>query len=79
MVIELGIDVLVSVGEMMCLAAGDAGDGIKGMKPVIYKFVDVEELTLHIWKILKPGDIALVKGSRAMNMDRSVRGVTDVI
>jgi UDP-N-acetylmuramoyl-tripeptide--D-alanyl-D-alanine ligase len=78
-VIELGIDVLVSVGEMMGLAAGETGDGINGMKPVIYKFGDVEELTLNIGKILMPGDTALVKGSRAMNMDRAVRGITDVI
>jgi UDP-N-acetylmuramyl pentapeptide synthase len=64
---------------MMCLAAGDAGDGIKGKKPVIYKFGDVEELTLNIEKILKPGDTLLLKGSRAMNMDRALRGITDVI
>ena len=75
----LGIEVLVSVGDMMSRAAGRAGDINKDGKTVIYQFRNVEELMENIGNILKHGDTVLVKGSRVMGMDRAARGIQDVI
>ena len=37
---------------------------------IIQSFESRDELTDHIMRILKPGDMVMVKGSRGMHMDK---------
>ncbi|SHE38726.1 UDP-N-acetylmuramoyl-tripeptide--D-alanyl-D-alanine ligase [Caldanaerobius fijiensis DSM 17918] len=65
---QKGIDILVSVGRF----AGYIADGALecGMEPErIYKADDNREAIELLKKILKKGDVILVKGSRAMMME----------
>ena len=78
-VFDLGIEVFISVGEMMGIAADETANSIKGGKTVIYKFGNTEELMGSIGNILKHGDTVLVKGSHVTGMDSVARGVKDVI
>lgn len=73
---DIGINVFVAVGEMMSFAA------VKGKKindkkslPAIYSFKNADEAIRGIMDILREGDTVLVKGSRAMTMEKIVNQV----
>jgi UDP-N-acetylmuramoyl-tripeptide--D-alanyl-D-alanine ligase len=78
------INVLVTVGEMMMLAAEEcrkhadtANLTVYDFKTVVYDFKTVGEAVLNLPNIIKTGDVVLVKGSRAMGMEKivdSIRG-----
>ena len=80
MIRETGVDVFVAVGEMMGLAAEESRK-VKGGKagPEVFIFKDVYSAKENIMDILKQGDTVLVKGSRAMSMEKIIEGITDVI
>jgi UDP-N-acetylmuramoyl-tripeptide--D-alanyl-D-alanine ligase len=77
---ELGLDVLVTVGDMMSLAAdefarGKDNDGTYKN----YAFKDSDEAFANIMNILKKGDTVLIKGSRAMTMEKVIEGISDAV
>lgn len=66
---ELGIDVLIGVGELgreIVKAAKDAGMD----EGRVFHFGDVVEAGRLAQDLIKRGDISLIKGSRAMRMER---------
>jgi len=75
---DLGIDVLVAVGDMMSLAAEEIKMK-RGGKPLVYTFKDADEAGENIKNILKRGDAVLIKGSRSMGMEKIVGGITDAL
>jgi UDP-N-acetylmuramoyl-tripeptide--D-alanyl-D-alanine ligase len=76
---ELGIEVIVAVGEMMGGAAGEAISSGISHSAVIHVFESVEALTENMKGILLDGDTVLVKGSRSMGMDRVIGGIRDAL
>ncbi len=66
---EVEIDVFVAIGEMMSISAEEV---ISKSNKEVYRFRDVGEAEGHIRDIIKPDDIILIKGSRAMGMERLV-------
>lgn len=66
-----GADVLAAVGkfsdDMKC-GAHDAGMD----SSCIYAFAETEEVINALTKIIRPGDVVLIKGSRRMRMERIV-------
>ncbi len=86
MISDIGVDVFVAVGEMMGLAAEESQKAGKrdfhdGLHCITYRFKNVDEVEQHISHIIRRGDVVLVKGSRAMGMEKIVEriGVQDVI
>jgi UDP-N-acetylmuramoyl-tripeptide--D-alanyl-D-alanine ligase len=73
MVSDMGVNVFVGVGEMMSSAA-EKSKKMRGKKslPEIYLFKDVNKASRDIMDILKDGDTVLVKGSRAMGMEKII-------
>lgn len=71
MVSDIGVNVFVAVGEMMSFAAGE-GKKVKGEKlmPAIYIFRNVDEASGNVMNIIRQGDTVLIKGSRAMGMEK---------
>src|SRR3989338_3116090 len=75
MVSQLGIDVFIAVGEVMRIAADECRrvskqPGRNYPYPEIYAFNSADEGSQHIAGILKAGDLVLIKGSRAMWMEK---------
>ncbi|RJQ57044.1 MAG: UDP-N-acetylmuramoyl-tripeptide--D-alanyl-D-alanine ligase [Nitrospiraceae bacterium] len=77
-IVETGIDVFIAVGRTMSLAAEECMK-IKGKKtgPEIYTFGDADEAEKNITDVLKAGDTVLVKGSRAMKMEKIADRICD--
>jgi len=77
MVSDIGVEVFVAVGEMMNLAAREA-QKVKSQKPkndsqlTIYTFKDADGVVQNISDIFEHGDVVLIKGSRAMGMEKIV-------
>lgn len=74
---EAGVDVFMAVGEMMGLAAEESKKS--GKTSEVFLFRDADEAGKEIMKILKQGDTLLVKGSRAMAMEKIIRSIGNVI
>jgi UDP-N-acetylmuramoyl-tripeptide--D-alanyl-D-alanine ligase len=76
----LGLDVLVTVGSAMSLAAEafTKGTETEGAYDT-YAFTDADEACRNIMNILKKGDTVLIKGSRAMTMEKVIEGITDAV
>lgn len=71
---ELPVDYLVTVGARSKFIAEEAES--YGMpKDRIMSFADSDEARLPIQDLIKPGDVILVKGSRAMRMEKIVREI----
>ncbi len=68
-VADLGVDALFALGESAALAAQVAKE--KGMEHVV-ACTQLETLTLSLWTFLQPGDTVLIKGSRAMGLERVI-------
>jgi UDP-N-acetylmuramoyl-tripeptide--D-alanyl-D-alanine ligase len=70
---ESGVDIFIAVGEKMSLAAEESIKA-KGRNagPEVINFKDVHEVKKVITDILEQGDTVLIKGSRAMSMERII-------
>jgi UDP-N-acetylmuramoyl-tripeptide--D-alanyl-D-alanine ligase len=64
---ELGIGQLFTIGKMSVMTARAARDA--GLARVI-EFVDVESAMRAIKNFMKPGDVVLLKASRAARLER---------
>lgn len=71
---ELGVDVLAVYGDLGKLIARGAIDAEMPISNVI-EFDDHTQLTKEIAGLLGEGDVVLVKGSRAMRMEKIVEGL----
>ena len=63
-----GVDVIAAIGNFADAVKRGAEASGKDSKN-IYVFPAKEEAVLHLGKILKPGDVVLVKGSRSIKME----------
>ncbi len=79
-IIDMGIDVFVAVGEKMGLAAGECMNarGINNA-PDIYCFNDAEHAGKEISGIARKNDTILVKGSRSMSMEKIIKDMKDAV
>ncbi len=80
MISETGVDVFVAVGEKMSLAAEECVR-LMGEVPgvTVYTFSDAVETKENVKDILKRGDTVLIKGSRAMEMERVMEALQDAL
>lgn len=70
-VAELGVDVLLAVGQTARHIARGAKEA--GMNPDdVWSFDDNQQVVNHLLENLKPGDLVLVKGSRKMKTEEVV-------
>ncbi|GAB4543173.1 MAG: UDP-N-acetylmuramoyl-tripeptide--D-alanyl-D-alanine ligase [Thermodesulfovibrionia bacterium] len=72
-----GIDVFVAIGEMMSVAGEVVSKGNRDVR--VYRFKDVYEAERGIMDIIEPNDTILIKGSRAMGMERLVERLGDAL
>ena len=71
---ELGIDCMVTVGQLAGLAAAEAEKA--GMKAgAIFKCTDTPEAVDRLKALVGEGDVILVKGSRGMRMEEIISGL----
>jgi UDP-N-acetylmuramoyl-tripeptide--D-alanyl-D-alanine ligase len=79
-VFEIGVDVFLAVGDMMRLAAEEC---VKlrqhDNKPEVFMFKDIRSAGEKIMDILETGDTVLVKGSRAMAMERIIGDIVNAL
>jgi len=71
---ELGIDMLVAVGELARLIARGAIDAGMPISAVV-EFEDSAQAAHEVASKVRERDVVLVKGSRAMKMERVVEGL----
>jgi UDP-N-acetylmuramoyl-tripeptide--D-alanyl-D-alanine ligase len=69
---RLKINVLITVGEMMGLAAEECRKYAEAVNLAVYQFKTVADAVQDVPDIINAGDIVLVKGSRAMGMEKIV-------
>lgn len=77
-ILDTDLRVLVTVGDLASAIADSASDITQaGSKmPIVIKYATTEECCKHIQTIVLPGDTVLVKGSRALEMERIVMTLT---
>jgi len=76
-IVNRGVDVFVAVGEMMSTVAEEI---MKARQKVdVYRFKDVYEAERCISDLIRPDDTILIKGSRAMCMERLVKRIKDAL
>ncbi len=74
-VVSFGVDLLFTLGEGAEIIANKAREaGLNEDRVTVSR--DHRDLLLHLKKAIKRGDWILVKGSRAMSMERIVLGLT---
>lgn len=79
---DMGINIFVAVGEMMSLAAQKSREEINqklGSNSgfTIYAFNNADEAGQNISGIIKQRDVVLIKGSRAMGMERIIERIRE--
>ena len=80
MISETAADLFVSVGRNMRLAAEECMNAGKERKaPEVVFYADVNEAVKNIGTILKKGDTVLIKGSRAMTMEKIAEGISGAL
>lgn len=67
-------DLLILVGPLMSFAA-EAAEEAGVLPEIIAQYATAEEAAAAIADMVRPGDILLVKGSRAMTMEKLVEGL----
>jgi UDP-N-acetylmuramoyl-tripeptide--D-alanyl-D-alanine ligase len=67
-----GVDLVIGVGELGGLIADGAAEA--GLPAE--RFATVEALAARVGEFVSPGDVVLLKGSRAMAMERLVAAIT---
>ena len=82
MAADMGINIFVAVGEMMSLAAQKSREEINqklGSNSgfTIYAFNNADEAGQNISGIIKQRDVVLIKGSRAMGMERIIERIRE--
>lgn len=65
---ESAVDVVVAVGNEACTVTSAVGPGKE-----IHRFKSVEELRPHLGDLVREGDAVLLKGSRALGLERVVK------
>lgn len=72
---RIGTDILVAVGDM----AEEVVQGAKstGHVPVCLTFADSRTAAENVPRYLQPGDVVLVKGSRALQMEMVVKAISE--
>lgn len=76
-VFDCGVDILVTLGELSkWIAQGAKEKGLKNSS--VMSFEDKEQAMEFLSKILKEGDLVLVKGSRKMKLEDLVQGLKRV-
>jgi UDP-N-acetylmuramoyl-tripeptide--D-alanyl-D-alanine ligase len=80
MVLSVGIDVFVAVGELMGLAAEESLKAVAKemkhmMRPKIFEFKTADEAQKNLSNIIRDGDVVLVKGSRVMAMEKIMEDI----
>jgi UDP-N-acetylmuramoyl-tripeptide--D-alanyl-D-alanine ligase len=80
MIAASGVDVFIAVGERMAAAAEEAthSGGKKG-RPVIHTFKNAEKAAEGICSICRAGDTVLLKGSRAVAMEKVAGRLRDAV
>ncbi|MFT5049941.1 MAG: UDP-N-acetylmuramoyl-tripeptide--D-alanyl-D-alanine ligase [Chlamydiales bacterium] len=74
---EAGIDLLILLGDLTRATAAGALEA--GMKPdQVIHIADVDEGLTQVPGLVREGDVVLIKGSRAMGLDRLVGRLTDL-
>jgi UDP-N-acetylmuramoyl-tripeptide--D-alanyl-D-alanine ligase len=74
-VVECGVAYLITVGNLgLEIAAGAAGAGMP--EAWISRCASNAEAITRVRERVRPGDVVLVKGSRALQMEEIVRGIT---
>lgn len=71
-----GVDVLIAVGEWSDAIAAGAGQG--GGTIRIERAADVTEAGNRLAGIIRPGDVVMIKGSRAVGLEGLVDGIREV-
>jgi len=75
---EARIDLLILVGELTCATAAGALEA--GMRPdQVIHMKDVDEGMTQVPGLIREGDVVLIKGSRAMGLDRLVGHLADPV
>ena len=71
--LELGVDCLVAIGEQAAnyLAAGEGKGGME-----THHFADRQTALAGVGRLIKPGDVVLVKASRFMQLEEISRALT---
>jgi UDP-N-acetylmuramoyl-tripeptide--D-alanyl-D-alanine ligase len=69
---ELGVDALVAVGSMAGVTATAARAA--GMK-LVQEHMDIESAIEAVKNLVKPGDVVLLKASRAARLERLVKAL----
>jgi UDP-N-acetylmuramoyl-tripeptide--D-alanyl-D-alanine ligase len=64
-------DILIAVGSQAKLISSEAIAN-KFLKENIFEFENSQQAGQKLQEIIKPGDIILIKGSRAMAMEKAV-------
>jgi UDP-N-acetylmuramoyl-tripeptide--D-alanyl-D-alanine ligase len=73
-IVESGIKKLYTYGqEVMATVSACKSAGFDD----ILHFTDIDDLVIDLQNEASKGDVIMVKGSRAMNLDRVVKGLTD--
>ncbi len=71
-----GADLLLAYGEHAGeVVAGARAAGMPQSRTIAAD--DFDELRMHCEKLLRPGDVVLIKGSRAVGLDRLVEAITE--
>jgi UDP-N-acetylmuramoyl-tripeptide--D-alanyl-D-alanine ligase len=77
---EIGVDVFLAVGDMMRLAGEECVKlRLHDNKPEVFMFKDIRSAGKKIMDILAPGDTVLVKGSRAMAMEKIIGDIVNAL
>ncbi|MDW8103398.1 MAG: UDP-N-acetylmuramoyl-tripeptide--D-alanyl-D-alanine ligase [Armatimonadota bacterium] len=74
-VARIGAQVLVAVGEMAEEVV--RGAQLERHSPLCLTFPDSHSAAQHVPTLLQPGDVVLVKGSRALQMERVVQAISE--
>lgn len=69
---SLGVDLVVAVGNH----AADVVHGRSGRTGVTRALATAEETVQHVWSMLEPHDLVLVKASHSANLELVVRAIT---
>ncbi|MCE9593906.1 MAG: UDP-N-acetylmuramoyl-tripeptide--D-alanyl-D-alanine ligase [Planctomycetes bacterium] len=76
-VAQAGIDLFLAIGELAECAA--SGAMVAGMAPSrVLHFADVDEAERELPNLLVGGDVALIKGSRRMSLERLTRRLAEL-
>jgi len=78
--VDMGVDIFIAVGEKMGLAARECINSSGVIKfPDVYCFNDAQSAGREISGIVQQKDTILIKGSRSMTMEKIIKDMTDAV